>query len=158
MPVFMLTSSTRLVHVLLGKSIAETLLVGSLAVFAYFTILPPYFHGWGEATETSIVGWAVNNADPWGRVEVHLFVDDQFIGKQVASVSRPDVKIAGWANDEWHGYAFVLPSLSPGLHEAGVYARHDSGKGTRKSLQLLGNPIQFVVDANGKPAPLLLKK
>lgn len=151
----MLASSPRLVHALLGKSIAETFLVGTLAVFAYFTILPPYFHGWGEPTETSIVGWAVNNADPWGRVEVHLYVDDQFIDKQIASISRPDVKAAGWAKDEWHGYGFVLPALSPGLHEAAVYARHDSGKGTRKTLQLLGDPIRFTVDSSGKlvPAP-----
>jgi hypothetical protein len=145
----MQTPSSRLTNVLIGKSIAETLFVGALAVFVYFTILPPVFHGWGEVLDKSIVGWAVNDADPSGRVEVHLYVDNQFIGQQVASQYRPDVKTAGWANDDWHGYIFSLPALTPGVHEARVYARHDSRKGTRKSLQMMGDPIRFTVDANG---------
>ncbi|MBC8029636.1 MAG: hypothetical protein H7Z16_05960 [Pyrinomonadaceae bacterium] len=148
----MKTPSTSLVHVLVGKSIAETLLVGALAVFTFMTVLPPYFHGWGEVTETSISGWAVNNAAPWDRVEVQLFIDGQFIAQNVANKSRPDVLAAGWSKDEWHGYMFPVSALSTGRHEARVYALHDSGKGTRKSLQLLGKPIPFLVDPNGKLA------
>ena len=149
----MLTPFSRLSNALIGKSIAETLFVGVLAIFAYFTIVPPVFHGWGEILDDSIVGWAVNDSDPWGRVEVYLYVDDQFVAKQVASQSRTDVKAAGWANDDWHGYKFILPPFPPGVHEARLYALHDSGKGTRKSLQMLGDPVGFTADSNGNVSP-----
>lgn len=145
----MKTPSTRLVHVLIAKSIAETLLVGALAVFTFVTVLPPYFHGWGEVTESGIAGWAVNNASPWERVEVQLFIDGQFVSAGIANQSRPDVAAAGWAKDPWHGYTFPLKSLSIGDHTARVYAVHDSGAGARKTLQLLGDPIPIVVNKNG---------
>jgi len=145
----MKTSYAPLVHVLVGKSIAETLLVGALAVFTFITVLPPYFHGWGEVTEMGISGWAVNNAAPWDRVEVQLFVDGQFMAQGVANRSRPDVVAAGWSRDEWHGYTFPIKALNAGTHEARVYALHDSGDGLRKTLQLLGDPIPFSVDPNG---------
>ena len=149
----MLTSSSRLTNALIGKSVAETLFVGVLAICAYFTLVPPVFHGWGEIREQSIAGWAVSDADPWGRVEVYLYVDDQFVSTQVASLARPDVKAAGWANDDWHGYLFPLPALPPGEHEGRIYARNDSGKGTRKSLQMLGDPVRFSVDPTGRVVP-----
>jgi hypothetical protein len=44
--------SPNLVHLLIGKSILETLLVGTLAVLAFISLVPPYFHGWGEVTQT----------------------------------------------------------------------------------------------------------
>lgn len=151
----MKTPSTRLVHLLIGKSIVETLLVGALAVFTFIIVLPPYFHGWGEVTETGIAGWVVNNASPWERVEVQLFVDGRFVGQRIANQSRPDVSAAGWGKDAWHGYTFVITSVPAGMHEARIYALHDSGGGIRKSLQLLGKPIPFWVDRDGKlAAPL----
>lgn len=147
----MKTPSTTLVHVLVAKSILETLLVGALALFGFMSILPPYFHGWGEVTDKGISGWVVNNAAPWDRVEVQLFIDGKFQGQAVANESRPDVFAAGWSKDQWHGYRFTITSFGPGSHEARVYALHDSGGGVRKSLQLLGDPIPFVVDEGGKP-------
>jgi len=147
----MKTPSTTLVHALIGKSIAETVLVGTLAVFTFMAVLPPYFHGWGEVTEAGISGWAVNNAAPWDRCEVQLFIDGRFYASAVANESRPDVVAAGWARDEWHGYSFQLTSLAGGPHEARVYVLHESGAGSRKSLQLLGDPILFVVGPDGKP-------
>ena len=146
----MKTPSARLVHLLIGKSIIETLVVGALAVFTFVTVLPPYFHGWGEVTESGISGWAVNNASPWERVEVQLFVDGRFVGNAIANQPRPDVLAAGWAKDQWHGYTFHLSPQSPRYHEARVYVLHDSGGGKRKSLQLLGNRIPFFVDEDGK--------
>ncbi|MDQ5846641.1 MAG: hypothetical protein M3539_15250 [Acidobacteriota bacterium] len=145
----MLSPSVKLVHLLIGKSILETLLVGTLAVFSFLSIFPPNFHGWGEVTSNRITGWAVNNAAPWDRVEVQVFVDGRFVVHGVANLSRPDVRAAGWARDEWHGYAFHIGVQSPGPHEARVYALHDSGDGKRKSLQLLGDPIPFLVDDGG---------
>jgi len=141
----------RLVNLLIGKSIAETILVGAIAVGVYLNAFPPTFHGWGEAVAASrsIAGWAVNDAEPWERVEVQLFIDGKLSGTQLANLSRPDVTAAGWSKDEWHGYNFALPSLAAGEHEARVFALRESGGATRYTLQLLGDPIKFVVNADG---------
>jgi hypothetical protein len=140
----------KLVNLLLAKSIIETIFVGVLAVVVYTKLFPPTFHGWAEAVveSRSISGWAVDNADPWGRVEVQLFVDGKFVGTQVAQLSRPDVQAAGWAKDEWHGYSFVVNGLGVGMHEARVYALHKQGN--RYTLQMLGDAITFQADADGK--------
>lgn len=141
----------QLVNLLIGKSIAETILVGAIAVGAYLNAFPPTFHGWGEAVveSRSIAGWAVNNAAPWQRVEVQVFIDGKLSGTQIANLSRPDVVAAGWSRDEWHGYNFSLPSLTAGDHEARIYALHESGDAARYTLQLLGDPVRFVVNADG---------
>ena len=133
----------KLVNLLIAKSIIETIFVGTIAVVVYVKLFPPTFHGWGEAVAASqsISGWAVDDADPWRRVEVQLFVDGKFVGTTVAQLSRPDVMAAGWSKDEWHGYEFVVTGLTEGMHEAKVYALHRSGE--RYTLQLLGNPITF---------------
>jgi hypothetical protein len=137
-----------LIHVLIGKSVLETLLVGALAAGFYIQAFPPYFHGWGEATQNSIAGWAVDNALPFDRVRVQLHVDGQFVSEAIANVSRPDVVAEEWAKDEWHGYSFKLPHLAQGTHEARVFAVHQSGE-RRITLQLLGDPIRFVVRSDG---------
>ena len=139
-------TNRKLVHVLIGKSIIETLLIGALAVGTFMTVFPPHFHGWAEVSEKAIAGWAVNNAAPYQRVPVQLFINGEFVAAAVADRARPDVSAAGWARDEWHGYKFTLPSLPPGEHEARIYAVHESGAGKRKSLQLLGDPLTFTVD------------
>src|SRR6476469_9388578 len=141
--------STNLVHALLGKAILETLLVGSLAVFAFLTVLPPNFRGWGEVTDHGIAGWAVNGGSPWERVEVRLFIDGNFFAPRVAKGSGPDVPAARWALDEWHGYTCDIGSLSPGHHEALVYAMRTSRQETKKSLQQVGTPIPFIVGPDG---------
>ena len=142
---------TRLVNLLIAKSILETILVGTIAVVVYVNAFPPTFHGWGEAVAgtKSISGWVVNDSDPWGRVEVQLFVDEKLIGTQVAHLSRPDVVAAGWSKDEWHGYSFEVTGLAAGPHEARVYALHSSGNGARYTLQMLGDPIGFEVSGDG---------
>lgn len=147
--------SNRLVNALIGKSIAETLLVGALAVLAFITLVPPFFHGWGEVTGKEIAGWAVNNGAPWDRVEVQLYIDGEFVSTQVANRSRPDVQAAGWSRDEWHGYVFEVPPdrvrrRASYIYEARVYALHNSGDGARKSLQMLGDPILFYVGNDGR--------
>ena len=141
----------QLVNVLIGKSIVETILIGAIAVGAYLNAFPPTFHGWGEAVveSRSIAGWAVNNAAPLQRVEVQVFIDGKLSGTQIANLSRPDVGAAGWSRDEWHGYNFSLPSLTAGDHEARIYALHESGDAARYTLQLLGDPVRFGVNADG---------
>ena len=137
--------ANRLVNILIGKSIAETVLVGAIAVFFFAHAFPPFFHGWGEATAHSIAGWVVDDAAPSERVEVQLFIDDVFIATGLANRARPDVRAAKWAKDEWHGYEFPLPTIAPGDHEARVYAVHTSSGGLRRTLQLVGDPIRFRV-------------
>ena len=135
----------QLVNLLIGKSIFETLFVGTLAVVVWMNAFPPTFHGWGEVTKSqTIAGWAVNNAAPRDHVEVQLFIDGKLYATQLAEISRRDIVTAGWAKDEWHGYDFAVAGLAPGPHEARVYALHRSGG--RMTLQLLGDPIPFAVD------------
>jgi hypothetical protein len=139
----------KLVHALIAKSLAETILVGVLAVAFYLSAFPPYFHGWGEAMAHEISGWVVDDTRPWDRVEVQMFIDEKFVATSHANTFRPDVMAAGWARDEWHGYVFAVPLLEPGKHEALVYAMHASGGRARRTLQLVGDPIRFEVDAHG---------
>ena len=139
----------KLAELLIAKSIAETLLVATIAVVFYLTLFPPFFRGWGETTPHDIAGWAVNQTSPWERVQVQLFIDGGFVASAVANRSRPDVLAAGWSADEWHGYVFAAPPLPSGEHVGQVYAMHSNGAGTRRTLQLLGDPIRFVVDVNG---------
>lgn len=145
----------RLVNLLIGKSIAETVLVGAIAVVAYLNAFPPTFYGWGEAVveAKAIAGWAVNSARPSTPVDVQLFVDGKLESTQTAQLPRPDVVAAGWSNTELCGYSFALPSLTEGVHEARVYALHESGEAARYTLQLLGDPIRFVVNADGSWHP-----
>jgi hypothetical protein len=137
----------KLVNLLIVKSVLDTVLVATIAMVVYLNAFPPTFHGWGEAVvrEKRIAGWAVNDADPWQRVEVQLFIDGRLVGTQLAQLSRPDVAAAGWSRDEWHGYSFDLGDLKTGMHEARVYAVHATGDGARYTLQLLGNPIKFEI-------------
>jgi hypothetical protein len=151
----------KLVKLLIVKSILDTILVATIAVVVYLNAFPPTFHGWGEAVvqEKRIAGWAVNDADPWGRVEVQLFIDGKLAGTQVAQLSRPDVVASGWSRDEWHGYSFVLSDLK-GVHEARVYAVHSSGNGSRYTLQMLGDPIKFEIleDGTWKTSPAKVQR
>jgi len=144
----------RLAHALIVKSIIETLFVASLAIGFYFAAFPPSFQGWGEVQPHTISGWAVNQLAPYERVEVQLFIDGAFVARAEANLSRRDVVLAGWARDEWHGYAFPIPALPPGSHEARVYAVHASDNASRLSLQLVGDPLPFTVDDSGSSAKL----
>lgn len=139
----------KLVHALIAKSIAETILVATLAVAFYFTTFPPYFHGWGELGPHAISGWVVNDSAPAEPVEVQLFIDGKFVAVSTANRSRPDVVAAGWAKDERHGYVFDSLLLHTGRHVARVYALHSSGRSARQTLQLVGDPIWFDVDDKG---------
>lgn len=138
----------KLVHLLIAKSILDTIFVGTLAVVVYTKLFPPTFHGWGEAVveEKAIYGWVVNNARPDDRVEVEVYVDGRYSGRDLAGGPRPDVFAAGWSKDPFHGYAVWVSKLPPGKHEARVYALHRSDDGRRFTLQLIGDPIQFEVD------------
>jgi len=137
-----------LVHVLIAKSIIETLFISALVV-VYFLDVFPHFHGWGEATPRAISGWAVNSRNPTEHVEVQLFVDDKFVARTVASQPRPQVVAGGWAKDEWHGFTIPVAAIEAGYHEGRVYAINNSGGGSRKTLQMLGHVLHFQVIPDG---------
>ena len=137
----------RLAHILIAKSIIEALFVAAVALYFLFSAFAPYFRGWGEITDSSVVGWAVNESAPCSRVEVHLFIDGRYVGYRVPDSPRPDVSGARRATDQWHGYSFDIPSRENGEHETRVYAMHESGGGKRRTLQLLGKPLRFTVDS-----------
>jgi hypothetical protein len=140
--------SISLVHILIAKSVVETLLV-SILVVVYFLDVFPHFHGWGEVTPLAISGWAVNSRNPTERVEVQLFVDDKFVARTVAGQSRPQVVAGGWAADEWHGFTIPVSQIESGNHEARVFALHTSGRGARKTLQLVGHAFRFQIAEDG---------
>jgi hypothetical protein len=142
-------TSLSMVHVLIAKSIIETLFVSALVV-VYFLNVFPHFHGWGEVTAQAISGWAVNSRNPAERVEVQLFVDDKFVARTVASQSRPQVVAGGWAADEWHGFTIPVSSIETGNHEARVYAIHSSEREARKTLQLVGHVVHFQISSDGR--------
>lgn len=138
----------RLTNYLIVKSIVEVLFVGALAIGFYLTAFTPSFRGVLDIANTQhVAGWVVNQASPQARVEVQLYIDGKFAGNRMADASRPDVKAAGRAEDEQHGFIFDTPALPAGEHEARVYAVHASGGATRRTLQLIGKPIIFSVAA-----------
>jgi len=133
---------------LISALILLTLLVGAFSIGLRTIFFPPYFRGWGEVTARhTIDGWAVNEGAPYARVEVQLFIDGHLAASTHASLPRPDVLAAGFAADEWCGYSFTLPPLPAGTHEAHVYALHQVGRGSYRTLQLMGNPLKFDVAA-----------
>jgi len=137
----------RLIHLLISKSMAEALLITAVAVGFYFATTNPNLRGvLDRADESTVTGWAVDESNPGSRVEVQLFVDDVFAVAGTANQFRPDVHDSKRAGDDWHGFAFRMPSLKPGDHEARVYAVHSNGAGARLTLQLIGKPYNFRVE------------
>jgi hypothetical protein len=139
----------KLVHALIAKSIAETILVGGLAVAFYIHAFPPTFHGWAEVQPHGFAGWALDHSNQFERLEVQLFIDGKFVARATADLSRPDVAAAGWAKDEWHGYRFDELGLPAGVHQARVYALHSVRQGAYQTLQTVGDPIRFEIDGEG---------
>jgi hypothetical protein len=140
-------SKSKLVHLLISKSMAEALLVTAIAVGFYFATTNRHLRGvLDRADRQTVSGWVVDEAQPSKRVEVQLFVDERFMGDTVANQFRPDVHEALRAEDDWHGFVFQTTTLPAGEHEARVYALYSSGSGTRRTLQLIGKPFRFRVD------------
>jgi hypothetical protein len=143
---------TRLSRALIAKSIFEALFLVALAVHFSYTNINPFFRGSIDvAGERTIEGWVVNEAAPDERVEVHLYIDDHFIGRRRADAPRADVSAAGRSRDAYHGFVFDTPPLPPGrTYRARVYAEHIAGDGARRVLQEIAPATQFSVMANGE--------
>jgi len=122
---------SKLIHLLISKSIAEALLVAGVAVGFYFATSNPNLRGVLDlANAETINGWAVDGERPWTRVEVQLFIDNEFVADKTAIEFRPDVHSAKRAEDDWHGFVFDTPPLPAGEHEARVYALLPNAAGT----------------------------
>jgi len=140
-------SPARLIHLLIGKSIFEVLLIVSVSVAFYFVTTNPDLRGWLDQADDRVVsGWAVDESNPGARVELQLFIDGKFVDDHVAADFRPDVHSGNRADDDWHGFIFKSPPLPKGEHEARVYAVHVNARATRRTLQLIGKPLRFRID------------
>ncbi|HEY0005788.1 MAG TPA: hypothetical protein VGB17_13350 [Pyrinomonadaceae bacterium] len=136
----------RLAQFLVAKSIIEALFVIFLAVGFYLAAFPPFVRGvLDEANAERIKGWVVDQSRPQARLEVQLYIDNHFVASRTADSPRPDVLAAGLTRDALHGFSFETPELTPGEHEARVYAVHVSAAGARRTLQLVGRPARFIV-------------
>jgi len=146
-----LRTPARLSHALIAKSLAEALFVVALAVYFSYTSFNPYFRGSVDAADQhAVAGWAVNEAAPGTHVEVHLYIDGHFVSRRLADAPRPDVFEAGRSLDASHGFVFKLPPLPPNrTYEARVYAMHETGDATRRTLQEFGEAKQFSVTTDG---------
>lgn len=141
-----LFSRTGLVNLLIGKSIVEAIVVTAVAAGFYISTTNPDLRGWlDHADAQTISGWAVDQKNPGRRVEVQLFIDDQFVEQRAAADFRPDVHRAGRAADDWHGFTFTTPVLPPGAHEARVYLLHRGASPARRTLQIVGKPLRFTI-------------
>jgi hypothetical protein len=140
-------SRSKLVHLLISKSMAEALLVTAIAVGFYFATTNRHLRGvLDRADAQTVSGWVVDEGQPAKRVEVQLFINDTFVSHTAANQFRPDVRQAKRADDDWHGFVFQTPPLRPGEHEARVYALYSSGAGARQTLQLIGKPFRFRIE------------
>ena len=146
--------SLRLVHAVIGKSDNRGITCRHPGDRIFCRCLSALLSWLGEITPDGVFGWAVNSAQKDDRVEVQLFVDGKFVASGSANQYRPDVRAALWAKDDWHGYAFKLPTLAPGKHVAAIYGLHMSGGGRRQTLQLLGNTMSYLSDQDGHITPL----
>ena len=141
-----LFSRAGLANLLIGKSLAEALLVTTVAAGFYLATTNPSLRGWlDQADAQTISGWAVDGDSPGRRVEVQLFIDDKFVEQRAAAELRPDVHEAGRAADDWHGFIFKTPALPAGEHEARVYLLHRGTSPARRTLQIIGRPLRFTV-------------
>jgi len=138
----------RLIKYLVLKSVIDLLFVGCLAVGFYLDAFNPSLSGsLDEAGAQGVSGWVVDKSKPGARVEVQLYVDGRFVESRPADFGRADLVAAGVAEDARHGFFFYLPPLEEGRHEARVYAVHESGGGTRRTLRQLGEAVEFALDA-----------
>ena len=141
----------RLTHLLIAKSIFETLFVAGLAVFFYYQTFNVYIRGSLDLADArNVAGWAVDEREPQRRVVVQLYINDHFVASREADAFRPDVLAAGRAADERHGFIFNTPPLPPGVYEARVYALHESGGEKRRALQMVGRVQKFQIIHEGR--------
>src|SRR5437879_13611958 len=112
-------SRSKLIHLLISKSMAEAVLVTAVAVAFYFATTNRHLRGvldWAD--RHTVTGWVVDEAQPSTRVEVQLFIDEKFMAHTVAAEFRPDVHEARRAEDDWHAFVCWCPPLQMAENDA----------------------------------------
>ena len=137
-----------LIGILIAKSILDVLVLGAFSLGYYYSAFSPYVRGsLDEAGPGWIRGWVLDLSNRDAQVEVQLYVDGRFIDSRVSDFPHPQIVSLGLARDEKHGFLFFTPPLDPGQHEARVYAVHASSDGERRTLQQVGKPLMFQIEA-----------
>jgi hypothetical protein len=132
---------------LIGKSICEGLLVTTVAAGLFLVTTNTGLRGGlDHADAQTISGWAIDDSNPGSRVEVQLFIDDNFTEQRTANELRSDVQPKNGTPDDWDGFVFKTPQLAAGEHEIKVYILHRGVSLSRRTLQIIGNPIRFKSD------------
>src|SRR5258706_16199553 len=104
-------SRSKLVHLLLSKSMAEALLVTAVAVAFYFSPTNRHLRGVLDRSDSQTVpGWVVDEAQPATRVEVQLFIDEKFAAGGGGGGVRPHPHQARPAGPGSHRAVFCTPS------------------------------------------------
>ncbi|MEJ7616558.1 MAG: hypothetical protein WKF30_06225 [Pyrinomonadaceae bacterium] len=140
----------RLAHLLIVKSLVETVFISALAAGYYLRITPPVYRGWSEITAHGIGGWVENRARAAEPVEVQLYVDGKFFSSTIATLPRPDVLAAGRAGDERCGFDFDTALLGAGAHRARTFAVHQAEDDAPRSLIAFGPILRIGVGAHRK--------
>ncbi|HEX5708759.1 MAG TPA: hypothetical protein VFX96_15780, partial [Pyrinomonadaceae bacterium] len=128
-------------RLLVTKAALETLFVLALAASFFYLNLNPWIEGAASLAEgRRVEGWVVGARGVGDEaLEVQLFVDGRFAASAPAerepAAGRPHPSGA-------RAFAFDLPPLEAGEHEARVYVIHAGGDGWRRALHPVGAPLR----------------
>lgn len=139
-------AATKLLRAVLAKAGLEFLvLLIAVSLASYSHLNPPIRGAIDVADAIRIAGWAYDPRDPAARLEVQLFIDEQFVATQHADEVREDLISAGAAQDAKHGFTFAVPALqlATGKHSVTIYAVRPGG-GRNKSLLALTKKVHFL--------------
>lgn len=110
----------------------------------------PYFRGWlDEATPVTVRGWVVSREVTDAPVEIHLYIDGRFAESRKTDQPRADLAAKGLPASGKFGFLFLTPALTPGEHEARVYAVREASGAEGRSLRLVGRPRKFNIPDSG---------
>ncbi|MEA1896654.1 MAG: beta-galactosidase, partial [Bacteroidota bacterium] len=105
-----------------------------------------------SATQATMIGWAYDQNAGSNPIDIHIYIDGNFIGSSIANQSRSDIMNAGsgQVQDPNHGFSFSTPfDLSIGDHIVSVFAINYP-EGTNP--ELIGSPTSFNI-SNPDPDP-----
>ncbi|GBR04866.1 hypothetical protein AA21952_1554 [Acetobacter oeni LMG 21952] len=67
-----------------------------------------HLHGWLDfADRRKVSGWAWNQNQPWDKMQVDIFVDDEYLTTVSAADHRPDLVASGFGTG-WAGFSFAF--------------------------------------------------
>ena len=141
----------------LTKDATYTITCGEKISSATVKVTPPPFtpstYGYVDlATCAAVRGWAQDKDAPTTSIDVHLYIDSQFVAAKVAKINRSDLCTAiGSCN---HGYAFAVPSKyrDGKKHNTAVYGIDTDGVGEHNQPLLPGTNVNPAFKCSGAAA------